>query len=62
LPSGTVKLPALLVHTDLNAKATAALTACLHDLMRHIQKNAAKMITGTYEDTSATYRKMASKS
>lgn len=57
-----VKLPALLAHTDLNAKATAALTACLHDLMRHMQKNLAKVATGTYEDTTATYRKMASKS
>jgi len=51
-----VKLPALLVHTDLGQQATAALTACLHDFMKHLQKNIAQYKT-EYEETTQAYRK-----
>lgn len=51
-----VKLPALLVHTDLGLNATAALTACLQDFAKHLAKNINKYNT-VYEETTGQYKK-----
>eukprot|EP00043_Microstomoeca_roanoka_P001578 m.33578 g.33578 ORF g.33578 m.33578 type:complete len:206 (-) comp10902_c0_seq2:54-671(-) len=54
-----VKLPALLVQTDMNAQALSVLLNCLQEIMNHVEAHLDRLIPMKYVEASADYKKKA---